>query len=444
MDHLQMWLSRGPIETDTSHLVGRSAPLTIARNAIGGLIGKRVAMSLAAIWLVVAATWAVWPKPVPVDVAAVSMGPMTVTVDEEGKTRIKNVFTVSAPISGKMLRSPLLAGDVVEKGKTIVAVIQPTAPSFLDFRSRLEVMAQVKAAEAGVTLAEAELVQARSELVFAEGELVRARALSQTSTISVRALDKAILDVDVRRAVMAKAEAGLDVQRRQLESVRARLIAPVDDPGSGAQGAGCCFDVRSPESGRVLKVLHTSEQAVQIGTPLIEVGDPAALEVVVDLLSTDAVKIREDAAAQIDGWGGSTTLAARVRRIETAGFTKVSALGIEEQRVRVILDLATADVAARALGHEFRVFTRVHQWSAPDAVRVPIGVLFRSGRNWAVFKAVKGRALLTLIEIGHRNADYAEVLSGLRVGDRVLLHPSDRVLAGTRIAERSVEPIESR
>ena len=277
---------------------------------------KRVLTMIAVLVLGAVVGWALWPKPVPVDVAIVSTGPMTVTVDEEGKTRIKNIFTVSAPISGKMLRSPLQAGDIVEKGNTIVAVIQPTPPPFLDFRSRLEAMAQVKAAEAGVALAEAELAQARSERAFAEGELSRARALSRSSTISVRALEKALLDVEVRNAAIAKSQANVTVQRRQLESVRARLVAPIDEPSAVILDAACCLDVRSPESGRVLKVLNTSEQAVQIGTPLIEIGDPRSLEIVVELLSSDAVKVREGALAVIDGWGGGENLQARVRRIE--------------------------------------------------------------------------------------------------------------------------------
>lgn len=440
MDPMQFRLPLPPIRTDASGVTTGQASTPVGQS-VWAPVRKRALGVFAALAILAAGAWAMWPKPVPVDVAAVSAGPMAVTVDEEGKTRIKDIFSVSAPISGTMLRSPLQAGDIVEKAKTIVAVIQPVAPPFLDFRTRLEATAQVKASEAGVALSEAELAQTRSELGFAESELTRARSLSRSSTIATRALEKAQLDVDVRRAAVAKAEAGLTVQRRHLESVRARLVGPTDDPSSGVLDTACCVDVRSPESGRVLKVLHTSEQAVQIGTPLLEIGDPASLEIVVELLSSDAIKIREGAPAIIDSWGGSRPLTARVRRIESAGFTKVSALGIEEQRVRVVLDLLGADRTAHGLGHEFRVFARIRQWEASAVARVPIGALFRTGRNWAVFKSVDGRAVLSTIEIGHRNADFAEVLAGLRIGDRVVLHPSDRLVQGGRIAERTVEPL---
>ncbi len=275
----------------------------------------------------------------------------------------------------------------------------------------------------------------KSQIVF------EAKALSRTSTISVRALEKAMLDVEVRNAAIVKSQANVTVQLRQLESARARLVAPIDDPGAGILDAACCLDVRSPVSGRVLQVLNTSEQAVQIGTPLVEIGDPRSLEIVVELLSSDAVKVRKGALAVIDGWGGGQNLQARVSRIESSGFTKVSALGIEEQRVRVILDLAQPDGAAHRLGHEIRVFIRIDQWGAADAVRVPIGALFRSGRSWAVFKTVNGRAGEVLLKIGHRNADHAEVLSGLIAGDRVVLHPGDQVQVGARVTERSIEAV---
>lgn len=401
---------------------------------------RRAVMAAGALGLIALGAWALWPKPALVDIATVVRGPMSVTVEEEGKTRIKDVFVVSAPVAGTMRRTPLLAGDAVERDRTIVAAIQPAAPPFLDFRTRAEAAAHVKAAEAAVLLAEAELAQARSELTFAESELARAAALLKTNVIAARAHEKAVIDLAVRKAAVAKADANVAVRRRELDSARARLLGPDDDKAAGVLDADCCLEVRSPESGRVLRVLVTSEQIVTNGMPLIEIGNPRSLEIVVDLLSSDAVKVREGALAEVDGWGGGRKLSARVRRIETAGFTKVSALGIEEQRVRVVLDLLP-DTEGRdhGLGHEFRVFVRIREWEAPDALTVPIGALFRHDGRWAVFRLDAGRAYLAPLEIAHRNAEVAEVLSGLEPGYRVILHPSDRVAAGVRVRPRSLE-----
>ena len=406
-----------------------------------GALGAQPAWLLAILAIVALSAWALWPKAVLVDLATVRKAPLTVSVDEEGKTRIKDVFIVSAPVAGTMRRNPLLAGDAVERDRTIVAAIQPAAPPFLDFRTRAEAAARLKAAEATVLLAEAELAQARSELTFAESELNRAAALLRTNVVAARAHEKATIDVAVRKAAVAKAEANVAVRRREQDSAKARLLGPDDDKAAGVLDADCCLEVRSPESGRVLKVLVTSEQVVQIGTPLVELGNPRSLEIVVDLLSTDAVKIREGATATVDGWGGSQRLPARVRRIESAGFTKVSALGIEEQRVRVVLDLLPeANRIEHGLGHEFRVFVRISEWHADDALTVPIGALFRHDGRWAVFRVEGGRAVMTPIGIGRRNSDVAEVVLGLSPGDRIVLHPSDRVASGVRVAPRPAAP----
>jgi len=384
-----------------------------------------------------AALWALWPKPVGVDAGSVTMGPMTVSVEEEGKTRIKDVYVVSAPQSGIVLRSPLLAGDPVEKGKTLVAELQPAQPPFIDVRTRLELMASIKAAEAAVRLAEAELEQARADQRFADAEVARARALAKSNTVSAQVLEKTEHGASVAKAAVEKADANVTVQRRQLESVQAKLTSPEDERIGGLVDASCCVEVRSPVTGRVLKVHQTSEQVVPAGTALAEVGDPQQIEIVVELLSTDAVKIAEGARAEIIGWGGSDTLSGNVRRIETAGFTKVSALGIEEQRVRVIIDLDKESRARHKLGHEYRILARIHIWSSENALRVPIGALFRNQGKWAVYRIANSRAVLTPVELGHRNESVAEVLSGLSSGDRVVLYPSDRVTNGVKVEIRS-------
>jgi HlyD family secretion protein len=319
--------------------------------------------------------WTLLPKPVLVDVALIRKGPLTVTVDEEGKTRIKDVYTMSAPITGKLVRPSLEAGDRVKKDLTVVANIEPMAPAFLDVRATRELEAQLEAAKAAVALAEAEINQAAAELEFAQSEFRRAQSLSKTKTISERALERARIDVDSRQATLTRAKANLDVRKRELESSQARLISP-EEAWRGEVPAGCCVTVRAPVSGRVLRLIQESE--LRAGTPLLEIGDPDNLELVVELLSVDAVKVIEGATASVDGWGGMP-LVAKVTRVEPAGFTKVSALGIEEQRVRTILKLQKVDDLGDRLGHDFRVFVKIVIHQSPNVLRIPISALFRKG-----------------------------------------------------------------
>ena len=356
-------------------------------------------------------------------------------MDEEGKTRIKDVYTVSAPITGKLVRLSLEAGDRVKKDVTTVAIIEPMAPAFLDVRATRELEAQLEAAKASVALAEAEINQAAAELQFAQSELGRAQSLIKTKTISERALERARIDVDTRQASLTRAKANLDVRKRELESAQARLIGP-EEAWKGEVPVGCCVTVRAPVNGRVLRLIQESERVVAAGTPLLEIGDPDNLELVVDLLSVDAVKVIEGATASIDGWGG-TPLLAKVTRVEPAGFTKVSALGIEEQRVRTILTLQNAPEFPDRLGHEFRVFAKITIHQSPDALRVPISALFRKGEKWAVYVIERGRARTVPVEIGQRNAGFAEVLKGLPEGTAVILHPSDRIVDGVSVVRSS-------
>jgi HlyD family secretion protein len=273
--------------------------------------------------------------------------------------------------------------------------------------------------------------QAQSELDFAEAELERARTLARSRTIAERALEKAKLDVDTRRASLARAKSSLEVRKRHMESAEARLIPP-EEHWKGEVPVGCCVKVHAPVSGRVLRVLQESEKVVAAGTPLVEVGDPANLELLVELLSADAVKVRVGASATVEAWGGPP-VAAQVVRVEPAGFTKVSALGIEEQRVRTILELRGSAEALPRLGHDYRVFVKITVYEARGALRVPISALFRRGDRWAVFVVEGGRARVTSIDIAHRNANFAEVARGLLSGATVVLHPSDRVADGVSV-----------
>ncbi len=383
-----------------------------------------------------ALAWAFWPQPVPADIAVIGPGTLEVTVDEEGISRIRDVYTVSAPIIGKVLRSPLEVGDKVAANDTVVAVIQPTAPAFLDVRSRREAEGAVAAARAAVQLGEAQVAEAQSQLDFAENEARRADELARRQIISERAHEQARMQIDTAKARLASAQATLEVRKRELESAEAALIGP--EALQESEAATGNVQVRAPVDGEVLDIVTESEQVVLAGTALVEIGDPTELEIAVDLLSSDAVRVPRDAEARIDGWGGPT-LTARVRRIESAGFTKVSALGIEEQRVKAVFDLVDPPEKWRGLGHEYRVVVHIVV-DRQDALLVPLGALFRRGDAWAVFAVdADGRARLRAVTLGARNTRTAAVTDGLREGDRVVLHPSDRIADGVRIAPRDTE-----
>jgi HlyD family secretion protein len=386
--------------------------------------------------------WFAWPRPVAVDIAVVTKGPMEVTVDDEAKTRIRHIYTVSAPIAGKVLRisRPLgnqgisvHVGDEVVADETVVAIMQPTTPSFIDVRSREELQAAVAAAEAAVTLAEAEVRRIEAALDFARSELRRAELLARTDAIAAKALDKAKFDVATNEAALASAKAQLQVRRNERAAVAARLIDPASAPP--VSNPACCIQLRAPATGRVLKIVQDSEAAVPAGAPLVEIGNPRDLEVIADLLSSDAVQIKPGSTVRIDGWGGSA-LRGRVTRVDPAGFLKVSALGIEEQRVRTTIDFVDPPETWSALGHDYRVIVHVTVWNADDVLRVPVGALFRKGEDWAVFSVKDGRARTTVVKIGYRNSRTAEALSGLSERDRVVLHPSDRIRDGVAVSER--------
>ena len=403
---------------------------------------KRGIAALLGVLVIAGVLWFAWPRPVAVDIATVTKGLMQVTIDDEGKTRVRHVYTVSAPIAGRVLRishpegkhaMSLHVGDQVKADETVVAIMQPAIPGFIDVRSREELQAAVKAADAAVTLAEAEISRIEAALAFSRDELKRAQALSRSGTIASRALEKAQLDVTTNEAALASARAQLAVRRSERTSIAARLI----DPGSvsAPTSANCCIQIRAPVTGRVLKIIQNSEAVVAAGSPLLEIGDPLDLEVVADLLSTDAVQVKPGSPVQIDGWGGSPTRG-QVTRVDPAGFLKISALGIEEQRVRTTIDFAEPSKVWSRLGHDYRVIVHVIVWSGEDVLTVPVGALFRKGNDWAVYAVKDGRARTTIVKIGHRNAQMAEVVSGLSAGNRVVLHPSDRVRDGSSVAQR--------
>ena len=402
------------------------------------MLAKWIKRGLAAVLLVAIAAivvYALLPAPVAVDLATVDRGPMAVTIDEEGVAEIADVFRVSAPIAGTLERTPVHVGDKVIHDVTPVALIRPMAPAFLDVRTRRQIQAQIAAAAAAVGLAEAQVRAAESTQHQAEADLDRAKRLAAAGTISSRALEEATTGLDTARADFEQANANLMLRRSELVSAEAQLIEP-DQPAAGSTGESCCFTVKAPADGVVLKVLTESEQVVAAGTPLVEIGNPEDIQVIVHLLSSDAVSITPGTEAELTDWGGSGVLKARVSEIDPAAYTKVSALGIEEQRVDATLDLLDPYEKWKGLGHDFRVMVHIKTWESAEAVRVPIGALFRQGSDWHVFKVNGGKAVSTRIDIGHRNNNTAEVTGGLAPGDVVILHPSDKVSDGVAVAAR--------
>ncbi len=392
------------------------------------------------VWIAIAAliglglTFAFLPRPITVDLIEVERGPMQVTVDEEGETRVHDVFVLSAPVSGRVRRIEAHVGDPVVADATVLARIEPGDPTFLDPRTQTQARAAVHAAESAQTLAAAEVEQARAEYEFATSEYRRARDLVTEGTISVRDADAAERAYKTSRAALATAQAALQMRTFELEQAQAQLISPTQT--QARHGSCDCVNVTAPVSGRVLQITNTSERVVSAGDALVEIGDPADLEIVVDFLSTDAVQIESGQPAIIDRWGGDQPLQGTVRRVEPFGFRKTSALGIEEQRVNVIIDLTSPVEQWSRLGHGYQVEARVVLWQTDAALTVPLTAIFRNEQQWAVFVRQGGRAVLQNVRIGHRNGIVAEVVDGLTAGQQVVLHPSDRVIDGVRIAAR--------
>ncbi|MCI2393989.1 HlyD family efflux transporter periplasmic adaptor subunit [Aliiroseovarius sediminis] len=375
------------------------------------------------------------PEPVPVDIETIVSGPIEVTVNADGQTRVRNVYDVSAPVSGQLARSPVSIGDQVVAGETVVARIAPGDPAFLDERSRAQAAAAVAQAEAAVAEAQAQIAMAEADLAHAQTSLNRLHDLYARGTIPQAQLDDAELGVDVAAARLDSAHAAYDMRVAELAAQKATLIEPRSHE-TVTPNEACCIDVRAPVSGTVLSVASESERPILPGAPILSIGETDDLEIMAEILSTDAVRLQVGAPAYVERWGGAGNLDAEVRIIEPAGFTKVSALGIEEQRVRVVLDLLTPAEDRAALGHGFRVFLRIVEWQG-DGVIVPLSALFRDGPDWAVFVVDGDRAVLRKLSVGHRNSDVAEVAGGLEEGARVITHPSDRVSDGALVVDRS-------
>ena len=396
---------------------------------------KRILMVAAVVAVALGAYFALQPRPIMVDLARIDRGLIETTIDEDGVTRIEDVFEISAPITGKLKRLEFEVGDLVERNQKLASV-RPVDPPMRDARTRRELAAAIKAARAGVALGDAEVARAEAAVRFSTLDLARQEQLAKQRVISVRVLQQAELELDTKNAQLRQAKANLEFRKRELESAEARMLEPTAVL-KNSETDQCCVDILAPSTGAVLKLFTESEQVVQAGTKLLEIGDRSKLEIVADLLSEDAVRVKAGDLVWVENWGGPARLAAKVKRIDPSGFMKVSALGIEEQRVNTIIKITEPRKHWLRLGHDFRVYVRVVVWRDEAALRVPLSALFRRGNAWSVFVMANGDAKRQDIEIGHRSQSHAEVLSGLQEGQAVILHPSDRVIDGVAVRERN-------
>ena len=373
---------------------------------------------------------ALWPSAIDVDVVTVARGPMQVTIDEEGETRVRERFVVSAPVMGRVERIELEPGDPVVRRKTIVARLTPAAAPLIDPRSQAELSAAVAAARAAVGQARAERERSATALTRAQSTARRLEALLKSGAISGDELEAAQTTLKSAENAVRAADFSIARAEHELQLAQARL-----KPSSTGGGT---VDVVAPVDGVVLKRMRESASVVPVGEPLLEIGDPHTLEVVSDLLSTDAVRVVRGASVSIEQWGGPRPLEGRVRLVEPSGFTKVSALGVEEQRVNVIVDFADLpeETQPASLGDGYRVEVRIVIWQDTAALKVPAGALFRRGDDWAVFVLNEGRVQLQPVQIGQRNDRDGQVLKGLSEGQTVVLHPPDTLTDGARVRVR--------
>jgi HlyD family secretion protein len=368
------------------------------------------------------------PKPIPVAVGRVERRALEVTVDESGKTRIKARYVVSAPVVGNLARITLRPGDEVVEG-AVLAQISPVAPGLLDQRTRSESVARAAMSEANLERSRVSVKRAEAALAFARDEANRLRTLHASQGTSKQALDQREFNLRAAEEDLAAARFGERVAENELSMARAAIASMTGNAKTGSNA----LTLNAPISGRVLRVYQESEGVVQPGMPLIEVGDPTKLEVVVDVLSTEAVKIEPGTSARIERWGGDAPIEARVRRKEPSAFTTRSALGVEEQRVPVLLDLVGPHETWNALSDGYRVEARIRTALLPDALVVPASATFRDGNSWAVYRIDQGKAEKSALELGARTPDWVQVKQGLEEKTPVILYPSDQVNEGVDV-----------
>lgn len=404
---------------------------------------KRILGTLVLASIVAGIVYSFLPRPTPVDLAAASRGELQVYVEEDGKTRLRDRYTISAPLAGRLQRIRYKAGDVIV-GDQPVAIIEPADPELLDPRAHALAEARVKASRATLERAGTMLEAARAALDLAESEFARAAELFQGKALAKTELDVKLMQRRTKNEEYRAARHSEEVARFELEQAEAALLRtrPRENGIGSSDDENAIFEIHAPpviESGHVFHVLRVFQESagfVSPGTNLLELGDPTDLEVEIDVLSSDAVKVRPGARVLLEQWGGDAPLEARVRLVEPSGFTKISALGVEEQRVNVIVDFPDRELIPPSLGDGFRVEAKIITWEEKNVLRVPTSALFRHESGWAVFVVAQGHARLRPIDVGKRNAVMAEVLKGIEENEDVVIHPSDKVIDGAAVTRR--------
>lgn len=390
---------------------------------------RRMAFGL----LLVLGAWGLFmalrPQPLEVDIGTASRGALRVVLEQEGRTRVRDRYVVTAPVSGYARRLTLEVGQSVQRGDTLVE-LEPLRATALDARSRAEAQARMAAFESSLSAVEQGARAAASQAELAQAELLRVRALRLQGHVSVAAEDRAASEAERSGAALRSAQFAVATARHEVQAARSTLKY------AGSASTAAPVVVRAPVAGRVLKLMHKSEGAVASGQPLLEIGDPAALEVEVDLLSADAVRIQAGTPVVFARWGGEGALAGVVKAVEPAGFTKVSALGVEEQRVWVIVAFTSPAAQWKRLGDGYRVEASFILWEQSDVLQMPASALFREGESWFVYAVEQGKAVRRSVQIGQRTGLSAEVIAGIQAGEQVISHPDDRVREGVRVVTR--------
>lgn len=417
-----------PLETPKTNVPPWEAKAPITRRSLSR---KLIFWSLAGA-LVLAVLYALQPRAVEVETGMVHQGALTVYVSEEGKTRIRNRHIVAAPVAGSMQRVTLKPGDAVKAGETVLTRIEPALSPLLDARARTQAQARVDAAMATRSRANEDIEMSRTSLKYAQANWDRVKNNTDKGTISDTDRDTFEREAEMKIREVRSAEFALKVADFELAQARAAL-EQIDKPGAG----GAFIEVQAPVSGVVLRVQQESATIVTPGMPIVEIGDPTDLEIEAEILSRDAVTIKPGALVTVEQWGGDEPAKARVRRVEPAAFTKVSALGVEEQRVLVLSDFTEQTPALKALGDRYRVEVRVAVWHSDDTLLVPAGALFREGSEWKTFVFDAGHARAVVVKAGRTDGKLTQVLGGLKKGDEVLMHPPDTVRDGTSVVKRA-------
>ncbi len=389
-----------------------------------------ISWGLAVLVLAAGGYWVFKPRPVAVETAPVIQGRFVATIEEDGRTRVRDRFAVSSPLAGRLSRISLRPGDAVKGGDTI-AILQPSLPPLRDPRTRLELEERVGAAEAAFEEANVTQERLRLALEKARSDYERSKQLNQRRVISAAQFERDAFAFEAAQRELAAAGQRREAAGHALAEARAALGKTNDIK----EGAGDRFSITAPVSGSILRVQQESETMVNAGTPLIEIGDPADIEVIVDVLTSDAVRIQQGALVTLDRWGGPKPLQGRVRRIEPSGFTKVSALGVEEQRVWIVIDIVSPREAWRNLADGFRLEAAIVVEDIADALIVPAGALFRREDKWFAFMVQDGRAQARVVEVLQRSGKSAAIKSGLKAGDRVIVFPPSSLKANDAVTE---------